>query len=497
MKVAALTLLAILTALRLWLAAALPVTPLEAYQWLCANRLDWAFFDGPGGTAWLVHISSQILGDGPIGLRIAFPLLAAAASLGVFLLGRALFGITAGIWAAAALNALPFLNAAAVHAGPAMPALVFVIFAAWAFVLAVDRGVLWWTLGGLFLALAEQFDYTSVLLLPGIAAACACSVRHRIEWRRPGIYIAAFISFTALVPAYEWNAVHDWPLLAGGTLRTALTPRWAEIGGGLRETLVLFSVFAFAAAAFALWKLAQAARLHFKPRLSLCLAAPFILLWLYDALHGETGATALLLAAALLAGAAAHVFLAEPRLGRIGATTLLLTALFTALTLPSKRDPWSQSTHGIAWNAVASSLDELIARAQSPQKQPPILIAQDADATSALNYHLSRTTHPEVFLRESQDVSNQYGLWPRYDDFTLVAPPAKDAPVQEGIVDEGITANPYEGRDALYITTEEPGDLPQTITAAFVGVVPFATLEVSGNRKLRVYLCEDYKTMSL
>jgi hypothetical protein len=39
--------------------------------------------------------------------------------------------------------------------------------------------------------------------------------------------------------------------------------------------------------------------------------------------------------------------------------------------------------------------------------------------------------------------------------------------------------------------------LPQTITAAFARVAPFADLELAGNRKLRVYLCEDYQTMPL
>ncbi|MGH8047750.1 MAG: ArnT family glycosyltransferase, partial [Chthoniobacterales bacterium] len=440
----------------------------------------------------LVHITSQFLGDSPLALRIAFPLLAAAASLGAFLLGRALFGMAAGIWAAAALNTLPFFNAAAVHTGAELPALVFTLLAAWSFVRAMDRGLPWWALGGLCLAVAEQFHYAAILLLAGVAIACTCSSHHRVEWRRPGIYIAAIVASMTLFPAAKWNAVHDWPLLADGTLRTVLTPRWTEIGGGILGSLILFTIFAIAALAFVIWKLAQAARLHFKPRLALCLASPFALLWLYDILHGEPGAAAFLFATGILAGAAAHVFIEEPPLSRLGAGLLALTALSTALTLPAKWDPWSQRAHGIAWNEAAASLDELLAKAQHPDQPPLLLIAEDADATSALNYHLSRTTHPEVFLRESQDVSNQYALWPRYDDFVET-----DKPADDFFKNEGSTANPYVGRDALYITDEEPDNLPQTITAAFAHVGSFATLELAGGRKLRVYLCEDYQTMPL
>lgn len=495
MRTAALALLAILTALRLWLAAVLPVTPLEAFHWLCAHRLDWAFFDSPPGAACLVSLSVHVFGDGPLGLRFFFPLLAAGASVGAFLLGRELFGIPAGIWSAAALNTLPFFNMASVHVGPELPALTFALLAAWAFVRAMDRGIPWWALGGISLAIAEQFHYAAVLLLIGVATACAASYRHRVEWRRGGIYIGAFPALAALIPAIEWNAMREWPLLAGGTLHTALSPRWDGIGGALHATLVLFTVFATGALVFAIASLFRAARLHLKPRVALLLAAPFAILWVCDILHGRPGAGAFLFVSALLAGAAAHVFLESAHFRTAGAALILLTALSS--TWPAKLDPWTESTHGIAWRTVAASLDELLARAAArPGRQPPILIAQDADATSALNYHLARTTHPEVFLRESQDASNQYALWPRYDDFSVVEAP-KNSVREEGLVDEGVTTNPYMGRDALYITTEERADLPQTIASAFASVVEFATLDLGGSRKLRVYLCEDYQTMPL
>lgn len=493
MKAAALLLLVLLTAVRLWLAAAAPVTPLEAYYWLCAHRLDWAFFDGPAGTAWLAHTATAMLGDGPLGLRLAFPLLAAAASLGAFLLGRALFGVIAGIWAAAILNVLPVFNAAAVHAGPELPALALTLFAAWAFVRAMDHGFLWWLLGGCIVGLAGQFEYAAIFAVLGAALACVVSHRHRAEWRRPGIYAALAIPLFALCPAWEWNRAHDWPALATGTLRTAITPRWDEFLSVLGMDIFLLSVFAFAGLILAKIAVLFSSRIHAKPRIALCLAAPFALLWLYNLLQGAPGIFAMLCAVALFSGAAAHAVIERPGLRIAGAALLILTAADGAFgSFSSRQDPWSRSMRGMAWTEVASSLDALLAKTTQPGGAQPFLIAQNADATSALNYHLSRTTHPEVFLRESQDVSSQFALWPRYDDFIETDKPADDFFRQEGS-----TTNPYMGRDALYLTEEEPADLPQTITAAFARITPFATLELPGGRKMRVYFCENYQTMPL
>ena len=490
MKPLALLLLAILTALRFWLAAKNAVTPLEAYYWMCAHRLDLAFFDGPAGTAWLVRLGTLLGSDSAIHLRVAFPLFAAAATFSTWLLARSLFGPVAAIWAAIALNTLSFFNIVAIHAGPELPALTFTLLAAWAFVQAMDRGFPWWILAGALTALAAQFSYAAVLLVPGAALACALSFHHRAEWRRPGLYAMACLALAGLIPGIVWNQARDWPAFALGTLHTALTPRWGEIGPALGDDILQFSAVTLAALAFAIGLLARSARIHARPRLALCIAAPFLLLWIYGVLLGDPSAAALLPGSALLAGGLAHVFLTTPLLRRCGAALLVLIAL--SAIMPANSDPWTRSARGIPWHDVAATLDTLLARAQSPREAPLLLIAQDPDATAALNYHLAHTAHPEVFLRESQDVSNQFALWPRYDDFVQVEKPPDDF-----FKLEGSTSNPYMGRGALYLTDESPEDLPQTITAAFARVLPFAEITTPGARKFRVYLCEDYQTMPL
>jgi 4-amino-4-deoxy-L-arabinose transferase-like glycosyltransferase len=481
MRALPLLLLAAITAFPLWAAAAQPVAPADAWQWLCARHLDIAFFDAPGGMAALVHLTTSLLGDNAPGLRVAFPLFAALASIAAFLLGRELFGAVAGLWAAATLNALPAFHAAATHASPLVPALAFGLLGAWAFTRAPERNLAWWLLAGVCLAIAENFAYAALLLVPGMLAACAFSPRRRAEWRRPGLYLALVLAAAGLAPALAWNQAHGWPALALGTMRTVFTPRWGEILPALATSAALLAPPAFLAGLFAAFALGRAARVHAHPRWTLCLAAPFALAWLYEVLHGDAAALPLLFAAALAAPGAAHVFLQSRPLRATGAAALLLTAACAAWPAKPAED----------WRGLAAALEQMLAKAQPGHDKPLFLIAPDPDTTAALSYHLA-STGAEVFLRESQDLSNQFGLWPRYDDFVET-----DKPADEYFQQEGNTTNPYLGRCALYLGDEPLDALPAAIKSAFARVSPFATLELPGGCKLRVYLCEDYQTMPL
>jgi 4-amino-4-deoxy-L-arabinose transferase-like glycosyltransferase len=472
-----------ITLVRFWLTLALPIAPSEAYVWLCAHHLDWGFFDGPAGTAALVHGTTGVLGEGAAGLRIAFPFLAAVATIGVYLLGAGLFGRIAGIWAAVALNVLPAFNLASIEANPQLPALTFSVLAAVAFFRALDGGgLVWWLAGGLANAVAGQFQVTAICLAAGPLIACACLRRHRGEWARPGLYLAFIIALGGLAPILMWNQTHGWPALALGTLHTAMTPRWSEIPSALWGSLMAISIplaIAWLAGAVVLFR---ASRAHLRPRLLFAMAAPVLLCWVYAILHGQVESTLLLIAIALTAGGIVHAFLGTGLLRRLGAVALVLAASSSAYRAFST-DP--------TWRDASAVLGAVLAKAQPGHPQPLFLIAPDPDATSALAYYLagSRT---EVFLRESQDASNQFSLWPRYDDFVESAQPA-----QVDYQLEGNTTNPYLGRSALYVTPENPDDLPQTITAAFEKHQLFGTLTFPGGRTLHLYLCENYQTMPL
>jgi hypothetical protein len=132
------------------------------------------------------------------------------------------------------------------------------------------------------------------------------------------------------------------------------------------------------------------------------------------------------------------------------------------------------------------------------------LIADDRSRASEISFYLrdkrvEGPNHPPVYLVESQDIQNQFSLWPRYDEFVT----ATNAPAQgEGDVytEEG-GVNPFVGRSALYIRDRATGRAPHNIRVAFESAEPIAKIEVQRYgehlRTWQVFLCRKYRPLSL
>src|SRR6202035_5430457 len=79
----------------------------EAHYWMWSERLAPGYFSKGPGIAFAIRASTAIFGSTEFGVRFWSPILAAGTSLFLFYLGRRLFGETAGLWAAVALNVAP------------------------------------------------------------------------------------------------------------------------------------------------------------------------------------------------------------------------------------------------------------------------------------------------------------------------------------------------------------------------------------------------------
>lgn len=100
---------------------------------------------------------------------------------------------------------------------------------------------------------------------------------------------------------------------------------------------------------------------------------------------------------------------------------------------------------------------------------------------------------PSVFIPESPSMESSYALWPSYADAVAEGK-------QDNLYTEEKSASPFLGRNALYITTETREELPQTITGSFsaVALLKEQPIMIDGRSVLiRIYQCEDYRTLSL
>ena len=107
--------------------------------------------------------------------------------------------------------------------------------------------------------------------------------------------------------------------------------------------------------------------------------------------------------------------------------------------------------------------------------------------------------HPPVYIPESQDIVNQFSLWPRYDEFEPLPANARRDPNEVYTEEEGV--NRFTGRTALFFQNGKRNGPPRAIRAGFSRIEPIATIEVRSAarvvREVQVYACYEYRTMSL
>ena len=204
------------TALRLLLAATVPLFPQEAYYWTWSQDLDWAYFDHPPLATYAIALTTAILGSTAFGIKVA----AVLWSLGWNLLwARLILDMFAdrrlAFWSVAALNLTLMYEGYAVAPtpdGPLLFAWVGTIWAIWH--LSHSGNGRWWFVAGAFLGLSCLGKYSGVLLLPIALLYLLTSPQQRHWLLKPQPYLAVALAAAVFAPVLIWNAQHDWVSLA-------------------------------------------------------------------------------------------------------------------------------------------------------------------------------------------------------------------------------------------------------------------------------------------
>ncbi len=343
-----------LTALRLLVAAFVPLSPDEAYYWVWSRGLQAGYLDHPPMVAVFIRAGTLLGGDTPLGIRLLGPVSVALASLLLARAGDALFpGRAVGLWAAVLFNATLVVGLGGVLMTPDLPLLVFWCAALWAIArVQASSGGRWWLAFGLFAGLALASKYTAVLLGVGALAwllACRAAWRWWGDWR---LWAGGGLALLVFVPVLAWNAANDWASFvkqggragadeAGFTLRFLGELFASQIG--LATPLVLVLAVAGTALAGAAW----ARRGESAAALLIAFILPGAVLFLWQATGSRVQGNwpAILYPAACLAAAA----FTPPRLlawrrpaawlGLIMAFAIYLQSALAPLPLPRRQDP--------------------------------------------------------------------------------------------------------------------------------------------------------------
>ena len=484
--------LALLTLLRwLWLSPQ-ELPPSGAYLALCGHSPSVAYFDGPGATAVSVALGTWWAGASALGATLLWPVFAALATLGMYLLAAPLMGRPGAAIAAVLLNLLPAFNAAALQPTCAMPLTMFALVLAACAWRALETSAIGWWLGvGTCAAGGLLFGYLALFFLPALAAVMLTSHRWRPQFLEPGFWLALILPLAVFASLLVWNMEHGWVHFIGGTWQTATTLDLRQVPQALVSAAYGASPFVLPGLAAGLW-LALRHLPRSRPGKFLALPALFAaLIAVYLALQGSPAEAAGLVAAALAVPLAARLPAPPP----VVAICFIGAAMWTAGGLALKQPSPQTVTAG-----VVREIEALRAAGTIDPATPVFLVARDAALASAMALHLPDTSfvpagHPPVYVVESPYADSQFSLWPRYDQF-VEAPPSSVEEAQDPFTEQdGI--NPFLWRSALYITPQKAEDLPQAITAAFASNRLLAEISTPSGQVLRVYLCSEYETMPL
>jgi 4-amino-4-deoxy-L-arabinose transferase-like glycosyltransferase len=195
-----------ITAARLvWLAVqSADLYPDEAQYWFWAQHPAFGYYSKPPLVAWVIALTTSLLGDSEFAIRSAAPLLHAGVAGLVYAVGARLYDRRTGFWSAIAYASLPGVSVSAFVISTDAVLMPCWAAAFYAFVRAREPdGERWWIAVGVAAGLGLLAKYAMMYWL---LSACGYLLLVRAEARQFRFLLAASgIAFLIYLPNLWWN----------------------------------------------------------------------------------------------------------------------------------------------------------------------------------------------------------------------------------------------------------------------------------------------------
>jgi 4-amino-4-deoxy-L-arabinose transferase-like glycosyltransferase len=430
-----LAILLIGAAIRVLLAAVIPLVPDETYYWEWSRRLAGGYFDHPYGIALSIRGGTALfdavgLPLSPLAVRFVSVLEGVVAGLATVGIASRIGGPDAALKASIVITVLPLAATGLVLATPDAPLLAATGVTLYAVVRAIEspprtpRSLAWWTVAGLTAGAAMASKYTAVLIPAGIFITVLLRPSLRPRLAEPGPYVACLLAVLVLMPMIAWNASNDWLSFtfqlrhgfAGRARGNPLTRELDLLGGQAG----LVSPILFVLLVVIVWRsltrpvrddhflLAVVATLTFAFFMVSALRKPAEANW-----PAPAYVPAIPLLAATEFGERGRRWF---RAGWIFAAALTLIIYLHAVTsilpIPARKDPIARSA---GWPALARAAETLRDSAAGPIAARGAAVHIGADRyqdASQLAFHMRG--QPTTFSLNLSGRANQYDLWPGF-----------------------------------------------------------------------------------
>ncbi|MEM8987613.1 MAG: glycosyltransferase family 39 protein [Pseudomonadota bacterium] len=197
--------------------------PDETQYWHWSQTPAFGYFSKPPMIAWVIGLSTSVLGDAEWAVRAPFPIIHGGTALVLFALAKRLYTADVAFWASLAYATLPAVSLSSSLATTDVPLLLFWSLALlWFHKLITDGG---WTAAlatGVFVGLGLLSKYAMVYFPIGMALVFAVSREARRAVKPTQLVAIAGIVGLSLTPNILWNLQNDFSTVS----HTAANANW-------------------------------------------------------------------------------------------------------------------------------------------------------------------------------------------------------------------------------------------------------------------------------
>lgn len=176
----------------------------EAQYWLWSQNMAWHYYSKPPLVAVANYLSTALLGNTELGVRINAILSGVGISWVVYLFGSYLYGRKAGFWSALIVQAMPvWWLASTFHMTDSTLTFFWTLGIYLAYRAIREQNTSWWIWAGVATALGLMAKVVMLLLVPTVLAFMLYT--RSFAGQRKNFVIFTGISLLGFVPALIWN----------------------------------------------------------------------------------------------------------------------------------------------------------------------------------------------------------------------------------------------------------------------------------------------------
>ncbi len=427
----------------------MPLNSDEAQYWLWSKHVDWSYYSKPPLIAWTNHLSTMLLGDTVIGIRINAIAIGFILPFIHYALARRLFkDEKVAFWSSIVLFVLPHYHfVSKVFTTDTLLVLFWSLNMLFCLHALQKDKLKYWVLSGLTLGLGIISKYTMLLWVPSLVFIGWLGDRNLLKM--PRFYVSMFIAFIICTPVLFWNLSRDF---VGARHIFGLMGAYKPHGSWLRSIGRIFEYFGgqllsispiFLPVYYKLYKKWRNKELTSDYKAVIFLLVPLLLVWgLFLVLSIKKNYinwtffafTSLPL---LVGYSLAHFFNNKQRLRYVGITgiLMLMVSFPSALDTLGMKNLYPPTVDIYSRQAAWDQLGEKVTEVLDKLGPDNIFIFSDSyHIASVLSFYVDG--NPQTYCVNDGRRMNQFDLWPGIDQFE------------------------HKGYDALYVSSQP---LPESV----------------------------------